>query len=329
MKIEEIIVGLTYDLKDEYLQLGFNKEEVAEFDSEETIIGIETALREIGFKTLRIGNIWDLTRFLAEGKKCDIVFNIAEGLYGLSREAQVPCLLDAWQIPYVFSDGMVLNLCLNKALSKQIVLNARIATAAFTVISSISEIEKISLTYPLFIKPVAEGTGKGISSKSKVNNFNELKEHVEYLILKYKQPILVEEYLPGREFTVGITGTNLMAECTGVMEICFNGEYDIYSLENKENYEKCISYKVPEKNIYEKCSNIALKSWIALNCVDGGRVDLRTDRNNEICFVEVNPLAGLNPIHSDLPILSRLNGIGYTEIIRRIMFSALNRYKML
>ena len=322
-----MIVGLTFDLKTSYLELGFSHEEVAEFDSEETISGIEQALHSLGYQTERIGNIIDLTRALSNGSSWDLVFNIAEGLYGMGREAQVPALLDAFRIPYTFSDPAVLSVTLHKAMAKHIIRGHGIPTAPFYLVKANKDIELITSEFPLFIKPVAEGTGKGISDKSLVNCKNELWENISELLEKYKQPVLVEEYLPGREFTVGILGTGKNATPCGIMEVSVKEEQDkkIYSLYTKENYEGLVDYTLPEKEIAEKCYKVALDSWNALECRDGGRVDLKMDKDGIPNFIEVNPLAGLNPIHSDLPILSRLNGISYEKLIEAIMDSAKKR----
>lgn len=326
-----MIVGLTYDLKSTWLAQGLTPEQVAEFDSEETIAGIESALNELGYQTERIGNIIELANALVSGKRWDLVFNIAEGYFGIGREAQVPALLDAFQIPYVFSDPMVLSLTLHKAMAKHVIQGHGIPTAAFTLIRDLEDINSVNLQYPLFIKPLAEGTGKGISGKSLVKNPSELFSHASELLHRYAQPVLVEEFLPGREFTVGITGTGKDATPCGIMEIIVVGniENQIYSLHNKENYQSEVAYNLPEKFITDWCYNIALASWRALECRDGGRVDLRLDKNGVPNFIEVNPLAGLNPVHSDLPILCRMNEISYVSLISRIMGSALKRINKL
>jgi len=319
--------GITYDSKSAYLKNGFTKEEAAEFDSEETIEGIENALQNLGFTTERIGNIGDLTIALAAGYRWDIVFNIAEGVYGTGREAQVPALLDAYKIPYVFSDPLVLCLTLHKGMTKHVVRDCGIPTAPFKVVENIADIKKINLTYPLFIKPVAEGTGKGISGKSLIKNAKELAQWTEVLLEQFKQPVLVEEYLPGREFTVGIVGTGEQAKAVGLMEVHIidKSEDAIYSLFNKENYETRVEYSVPEKAVAKLCYKVALDAWRALGCKDGGRVDLRMDKNGIPNFIEVNPLAGLNPLHSDLPILAYKAGMTYLDLMGKIMESATQR----
>jgi len=147
------------------------------------------------------------------------------------------------------------------------------------------------------------------------------------LLTTFNQPVLVEEFLPGREFTVGVLGSGEEAYVPGAMEIVYKeNAQDIYSYNTKENYEDLVDYVAVEGEMLEACKTVALKAWRALNCLDGGRVDVKVDRFGEMSFIEVNPLAGLNPISSDLPILCRLNGISYQEIINEILKSAIKRH---
>lgn len=324
-----MLVGITYDLKDEYLAEGYSQEETAEFDKEETICGIENALNDAGFETERIGHAKNLIKLINERRKWDIVFNIAEGMYGIAREAQVPCILDVFNIPYVFSDGLTLSLTLHKGLTKHIIRDAGIKTADFVIIQDIGELKSVSLPYPLFAKPVAEGTGKGISISSVINSPEQLFNVCAGLLKQFNQPVLIETYLPGREFTVGISGTGKDSESLGVIEISYNKNEGagIYGLNNKENYEQFVNYFVPEEKIITECSELALKCWKILCCRDAGRIDIRYDNNNVPNFLEVNPLAGLNFKHSDLPILCGLNGISFNELIKKIMNSAIKRIR--
>ncbi len=322
-------VGIAYDLKSDYIADGFTEEEAAEFDSEETIEGIETALKANGHRTQRIGNVRSLLSMLHNGKKWDIVFNICEGYYGIGREAQVPAILDIYNILYTFSDALVNSLTLHKGMTKRVIRDLGIPTADFEIVEKEEDINRIGLPFPLFIKPVAEGTGKGIDPSSKVSSYDELKRSCLERIEHFKQAVLVEAFLPGREFTVGILGTGCDAEAVGLMEVCFreNELSKIYSYNSKTHYQDLIDYKVPEEELTQKCKETALAAWKGLGCRDGGRIDLRLDKNGVPNFIEVNPLAGLNPIHSDLPILCRMAGISYNELIGKIMVSALKRYK--
>ncbi len=334
-------VGLTYDLKDDYLALGFDKEACAEFDPPETIDAVDAFVRRLGYKTERIGNIHALTGALAAGKRWDFVFNIAEGLYGRGREAQVPALLDAFQIPYLFSDPLVLALTLDKALTKRIVRDAGVPTANFYVIEKgvsgvrcqvsekgIAKSDTYILspdTYPLFVKPNAEGTGKGITARSLVKNEKELKAAAADIHLRFGQAALAEAYLPGREFTVGITGTGEDAQAIGVMEILLGDKADAcgYTYDNKQQYEERVSYKLADDAEARRAAQVALDAWRVLGCRDGGRIDIRSDAAAQPQFLEVNPLAGLHPVLGDLVILSKLAGVSYDDLLGRMFDSAL------
>ncbi len=322
-----MIVGISYDLKSDYISEGYTEEEAAEFDSEETIAGIENALIANGYFTERIGNIRSLLHQLHEGKRWDIVFNICEGIYGIGREAQVPAILDVFKIPYTFSDVLVNSLTLHKGLTKRVIRDLGLPTADFAVVESIEDIDKINLPFPLFAKPVAEGTGKGIDPNSMISNFKELKEVCIDRLEHYKQAVLVETYLSGREFTVGIIGSDNESAASGIMEVCYRKHVkdQIYSYHSKANYKDLIDYSVPENDVVDKCYEVAVAAWKGLGCRDGGRIDLRMDGNNIPNFIEVNPLAGLNPVHSDLPILCRMAGTSYEELIGKIMKSAIKR----
>lgn len=319
-------IGMTYDLRDDYLREGYTLEQTAEFDRADTIDALDEAIRALGHETDRIGGARQLVGRLARGDRWDLVFNIAEGMHGLGREALVPALLDAYRIPYTFSGPLVLSLTLHKGMTKSVIRSAGILTADYTVVGAPADVDRVALPYPLFAKPVAEGTGKGITGASRVRSYPELKAVCESLLEEFCQEVLVETFLPGREFTAGVVGTLDEAEVVGVMEVLprdgLNGEL-IYSYHNKANYEQTIDYRIPDPEAILACSELALASWKALRCRDGGRVDIRMDSSGRPNFIEVNPLAGLNPVHSDLPILCKLNGMGYQELIGRILSSAI------
>jgi D-alanine-D-alanine ligase len=320
-------IGLTYDLRSDYRNEGYSEEETAEFDRESTVEGIELALQQLGYQTDRIGHVRHLNRRLAKGDRWDMVFNICEGMYGIGREAQVPALLDVFQIPYTFSDPLVLSLTLHKGMTKRVVRDFGIATPDFVIIENMEDCLAVNLPYPLFVKPNAEGTGKGINSLSRVNNREELEIICKELLSRYPAGLLVEEFLPGREFTVGILGTGREAYSVGVIEILYKEEStkNIYSYQTKSDYLKAVEYIIPEQEIAGKCVSLALKSWNVLGCRDGGRVDIRVDRFGAPNFIEVNPLAGLDKVHSDLPILAYKHGYDFERIIGEIMLSARKR----
>lgn len=321
-------IGITYDLRDDYLREGYGYEETAEFDRIDTIDGIDDALKALGHTTDRIGNVRQLVRRIASGDTWDLVFNIAEGMYGVGREALVPALLDAYRIPYTFSDPLVLALTLHKGLTKTVIRAAGIPTADYAVIEDPEDLQRLDLPFPLFAKPVAEGTGKGISESSRVDTREQLSVLCTKLMHEFRQPVLVETYLPGREFTAGIVGTDRDAYVIGVMEVLFRKHHEgekIYSYHTKANYEELIDYVIPEQEAVQACSSVALAAWRALGCRDGGRVDIRMDSLGSPNFIEVNPLAGLNPVHSDLPIICTLLNIPYQRLIAEILDSAIQR----
>ncbi len=364
-------IGLTYDLRAEYLAAGYSEEETAEFDRAETIDALEAALRELGHETDRVGNARQLIERLAGGGRWDLVFNICEGLRGLAREAQVPAILDVYGIAYTFSDPLVMTLSLHKGLTKTVLRDAGVPTPRFALVegsgfrgpeSGVRSQESgvtgqpdavppdscllppascllspdswtpdsCPLDFPLFIKPVAEGTGKGVDPSSIVHDLPALRRGCQRLIEKFHQPVLVEEYLPGREFTVGLIGGGERAAVLGTMEIVLRAtaEPNVYSYTNKELSEERVDYPpVSGKTdpTVREAEAIALHAWRALGGRDAGRIDLRCDAAGRPQFIEANPLAGLHPWHSDLPMLCTAVGIPYVELIRRIVASAAER----
>lgn len=319
-------IGLTYDLRSWYLDRGYSMDETAEFDKQETVDALENSLRIMGHETELIGNAFQLIEALAAGKKWDMVFNIAEGLYGDGRESVVPAVLDQYRIPYVFSGPVIMGISLNKHLAKLVVASAGVPVSPGILVTDLKDLTNLKLEYPLFVKPVSEGTGKGITDKSLVNTIQELKTMVDWILKEFNQPALVEEYLPGREFTVGVIGHGDQTIAIGGMEV-ITADNLPYSVYIKENYHDYCKYVPLSDDIDEECRAVAVKAWKALNAVDGGRIDVKADRNGRICFIEANPLAGLNPVHSDLPILARMYNIDYQNLQEMIMSSAIKRLK--
>ncbi len=320
-------IALTYDLRDDYLKMGYTLEQTAEFDRADTIEAIERELVALGHEVERVGHLRALVDRLAAGHRWDLVFNICEGLDGFGRESQVPALLEAYRIPCTFSDSLVNAMTLHKGFAKRVVLQGGYPTPAFAVVESAAEIDAVKLQYPLFVKPVAEGTGKGVHPFSRVDRPEELRFTALKLIRKYRQPAIIEEFLPGREFTVGLVGTGSASRAIGVMEVILRPEAEAfaYSYANKENYEELVRYQLVEDAAAKKCAKLALDIWKLFGCRDAGRMDFRCDARGVPNFMEVNPLAGLHPGHSDLPILCNMVGISYRDLIARILESAMRR----
>ena len=187
-------IGLTFDLRAEYLAAGYSELETAEFDRAGTIDSIESALQELGHSVDRIGHARQLVSRLSGGDRWDLVFNICEGLRGAGREAQVPAILDVFDIPYTFGDPCTMSICLHKSLTKAAIRDAGLPTPGSVLVSETRDLEHVDLMFPLFAKPVAEGTGKGITPASCVRSRAELFAECERQLAEYRQPILVEEY---------------------------------------------------------------------------------------------------------------------------------------
>ena len=315
-------IGFTYDLKADYLALGFSEHAVAEFDTEVTIDAISGALTALGHEVVRIGHVKALAARLVAGERWDLVFNIAEGVAGFGRESQVPALLEAYAIPYTFSDPLVCALTLHKGMAKQVARGAGVPTPDFVLVTTPAEAIAVKLPFPLFVKPVAEGTSKGISARSLVTSRAALIEVCAELLAEYREPVLVEEFLSGREFTVGILGTGAGSRALATLEVVLRAGADaaVYSYRNKAQWRELVDYKLLAAGaLREDIEEVALATWKCLGCRDAGRVDVRLDAGGSPQMLEVNPLAGLTPEHSDLPIMAALKGIDYQTLIGEIL----------
>lgn len=322
-----LCIGLTYDLRSDYLKMGYAPEDVAEFDSDETIAALEQTIRSLGFRTDRIGHGRALAERLVRGDRWDLVFNFAEGMSGRSREAQVPALLELYGIPYTMSDPLVCAATLDKAVAKRIVASAGLATPRFAVVERPGQIAAVDLRYPLFAKPLAEGTGKGIDQNSRIDAPDELDAVCRLLLERYREPVLVEEYLPGREFTVAILGNGSAARALGTMEVEIlpHAGEAIYSFVNKEECERLVRYSRPEDGIRQEVEQLALAAYRVLECRDVARADIRCDAAGRPSFMEINPLPGMHPHHSDLPIIATQEGVSFRDLIGEILRHAMDR----
>lgn len=318
-------IGLTYDLREDYLALGFSDEEAGEFDAAETIDAVEAAIRSHGHEVDRIGGIKALVPRLARGETWPLVWNMCEGVHGIAREAQVPALLEAYGIPFVFSSADVLVSSMDKAVAKLIVRSFGVPTPDFVVVRTARDLTAVKLPYPLFVKPLAEGTSKGVQETSRVADRAQLTTKCLEVLKTYRQPALVETFLPGREFTVGIVGSGVNARAIGVSEIRFlpGGDPSAYSYKNKmEAFDELSLATGP---LADEAAQVAVAAWRALNCRDAGRIDIRCDAEGHASFIECNPLAGLRPNWSELTQLAGLVGMSYEALIGEILDNALPR----
>jgi D-alanine-D-alanine ligase len=323
-------IGLCYDLKGDYLAAGFSPEAVMEFDDEDTLLALEAGLAAQGHQPERVGRGLELARRLAAGERWDLVFNFAEGVRGRSREAQVPAVCELYDQPYTFSDPLTCAVTLDKALAKRLVRDHGLRTPAFFLVERPEDAMAVDLEPPFFLKPVAEGSSKGITRRSRVETRAELPQACAEMLAAFGQPVLVESFLPGREVTVGILGNGDGARVLGVMEVSFRAGSDAaYTAENKREWASRVDYALLDgEPLAQRARALALAAYAALDCRDLARVDLRCDGAGDLHFLEVNPLPGLHPTYSDLPILAGRAGTSYAELLGLIVDAAARRWDL-
>ncbi len=324
-------VGFTFNVK-RIKPTAEGEDREAEYDSPTTLQAIREAIASHGHEVVDLEATAELPMVLAS-TPVDVVFNIAEGFRGRNRESQVPALLELLDIPYTGSDPATLSLALDKALAKRVVRAAGLDTPNFQLMSSGRErLDKQFVRWPLMVKPVAEGSSKGVISKCVCHNETELREVVKELVERYQQPALVEEYIGGREFTVGLLGER-RPEVLPPMEIVFTDKSDktpIYKFEDKLEENDRIRYEVPAKvepAQLERLRASARTAFMSLGCRDVARIDFRMDETGRIYFIECNPLPGLTPGWSDLVLIAQGDGMDYHTLIGEILSGAIRRYK--
>lgn len=323
-------VGFTFNVKRLKPQTDGTADDEAEYDPPATLQAIREAISSYGHEVIDLEATQELPSVLAS-TPVDVVFNMAEGFKGRTRESQVPSLLELLDIPYSGSDPATLAIALDKTLAKRVVRQHGILTPDFMLMTTGKEKLPKDVQFPCIVKPNAEGSSKGVHSASVVQNEAELREMVRRLLDKYKQPALVEEYIPGREFTVGLLGER-RAKALPIMEIVFLDTADatpVYSFEYKQEWSSKVRYDVPAKldlaqqRALEKA---ARETFQALNCRDVARIDFRMDRQGRFYFIECNPLPGLTPDWSDLVLISKAAGMDYRSLIGEILAPAIRRY---
>ncbi len=324
-------VGITYNLRKDFSCRDDQPiDSFEEFDSEETIDAIRQVLENDGHDVVKLGGGIGLIDRL-KNSPVDIVFNIAEGIGGRNREAHIPALLEFLNIPYTGSDPLTLSLTLDKAMAKRVIRSEGIPTPGFKKVEAMEDLNGLDLRYPLFVKLCYEGSSKGVRLDSKISNAHLLMEKVGWLLETYGPPVLVEEFVSGPEFTVGILG-NSDPVVLGVMQIEIKGsppDEAIYSLEVKREWEKRVRYHCPpliSADLKERIKEVALQAYRVLDCRDVSRVDIRVGKDGIPYFLEINPLPGLSPVYGDLPIMAGRMGREYSELIKAIFHHALKRY---
>ena len=330
-------VGITYNLRRDFSSSENQPiDALEELDSEETIDAIRDVLKGEGHEVIKLGGDTGLIDRLRQ-TSIDIVFNIAEGLQGRNREAHIPALLEFLNIPYTGSDPLTLCVTLDKSMAKRIVMSENIPTPTFRKVERMEDLDRLGLRYPLFVKLCDEGSSKGVRLDSKIVDPESLEGKVEWLLKNYGPSILVEEFVQGPEFTVGILG-NENPSVLGVMQVEIKGtpqEEAIYSLEVKREWEEKVVYHCPpsiDKNLLNRIEEVALRSYRVLECHDVSRVDIRVGKDKTPYFLEINPLPGILPRPEDnscFPKAARAAGMTYNQLINSVLDIALKRHGML
>lgn len=318
-------IGITYDLREDYLALGWSEQAVAEFDRADTIDEIASALRALDHEPDRIGGAEALMARLGRGDRWDLVLNIAESRFGTGRESLVPALLDHHEIAYTGGDPLCCAVTLDKPMAKRLLRSFGLPTAAFAVVEDAGEVERLGLAYPVFAKPSREGSSKGVDDRSVCASPEALRATCERLLAEFAQPVLVETYLPGEEVTVGLVGEGDSAEVVGVLGVDLDAVAGVYGYDTKERCEELVQYRLVDSAFGRRAAALALSAYRAVGCRDAGRVDVRADAAGEPQIIEINALPGLHPTHSDLPIMAQLAGMDYVDLIGKIVGSALRR----
>ncbi|MBA2688643.1 MAG: D-alanine--D-alanine ligase [Gemmatimonadaceae bacterium] len=314
-------------------------DEFAEWDAAETIDAVADALSELG-EVIRLEADESFPEKIRVSRP-DIIFNIAEGRHGPNRESHVPAICEFFGIPYSGSDPFTLSLCLDKGRTKETLAFHGVPTAAFSIVHSMDELVAVGrrMPMPLFVKPVHEGSSKGITEKNFCRTTRELEAQVKFLLDTYDQPVLVEEYLPGDEFTCAVLGNGPDARVLPIVGMNFGelpeGAMPIYGYEAKWIWDR------PEKplNMFDcparisdvlrqSIEELTLRAYNALGCRDWSRIDVRLDADGIPNVVEVNPLPGILPKPEDnscLPKAARAAGIDYNELIQSCLQHAARR----
>ncbi len=324
------VVGVMYNLKGDPPEEGEPPDLGAELDSESTVLAVADALRAYGHDVCLLeGNYRAITEL--QDRHLDIVYNMCEGLKGESRESHIPSVLEMLGIPYTGSGVLSLAVTLDKPLTKKMLAYHGIPTAPFRVFGSESEIDAQGFHFPVFVKPAHEGSSMGVSPKSHCQEPLDLYREARRLLKEYKQPVLVEEFLPGREFTVGIIG-NRKPVVFPIMEINFDlippDHTRIYSRQFKTDWSEDVYYSCPadvSPKLEESLKSTALETYRILDCRDLARVDMRLDANGVPNVMEINPLPGMAPGYSDYPRIAEKGGWTYTELVNGVLDCALKR----
>ncbi len=324
-------IGITYDLKSDW-QASKNDpiDAAAELDGSKTVDALKGAFESAGHKVVLIGGARNLLKKIAANDlKVDLVFNISEGFRGRNRESQVPAILDLYNIPFAGADALTLGVTLDKVVAKKCFIADKVPTARYFKATLEDNLEELNtIGFPLFVKTLHEGTSKGITDQSRVENMAQLKKQVEHINVNYKQPALVEEFIKGSEYTVGVIGNNPpVAQAVVQYNIGGSAKAGDAFYSYRHVAEKLVEHVCPapiDEKFAKKLQDIAVKAYSSVDCRDFGRVDFRVDSKGNPYVLEINPLPNLSP--DDVFVLfGKVAGLSYNQIINMILDEALHR----
>lgn len=324
-------VGLTFNLKRVTSTMDGSVDSDAEYDSPKVIAAIKEAIESHGHQVIELEATAELPAVIG-ASGVEVVFNLAEGTVGRNREAQVPAILEMLDIPYTGSDAATMALALDKALAKKLVAQAGYPTAPFLVMTAENDPLPRNFNFPAIVKPVAEGSSKGVLKTSVVEDEAQLRGLVRTIVEKYKQGALVEAFLPGREFTVALLGET-EPRMLPPMEIAFinpEAKHPVYAFDHKLDWSTDLRYDRPAKvdaELLAEIERVAKGAFFALGCRDLARVDVRLDAAGRVNFIEVNPLPGLSPGWSDMCLVAESDGMDYRTLIGAILAPAIRRFR--
>ena len=327
------VIGITYDLKGDWKRADNDPEDInAEFDKLETLQRIITALENGGHRVEKIGNVDKLLKQI-DDLSVDIVFNVCEGRSGRNRESQVPVLLEMKGIPYVGGDGLTLAMTLDKIIAKKLFISENIPTPRFFEVKNVGDITKLkTIDFPLIVKTRHEGSSKGISQKSRVEDMDALKRQVALINTAYDQPALVEEFIRGTEFTVAVLG-NEEPQAMPVVQISIDGKVqlgDEFYTHERISSDK-LQYICPAEisnELRKKIQDMAVRVYNCVECRDFGRVDFRVNEQGDLYVLEINPLPSLDVLDV-FNIFPNVMGSDYDGVINQVVDFALQRYGIL
>ena len=328
------IIGLTYDLKSDWVKNDDDPPDAAaELDGIDTVDALTKAFESAGHRVVRIGNARQLLAAINKGLEVDLVFNIAEGHRGRNRESQIPNILEMFDIPFSGADALTLGVTLDKAVAKKCWVSDGVPTGKFFEATLQDDLKKLNtIGYPLIVKTSQEGTSKGITKNSRVENLQQLQAEVEKVCKVYKQPALCEQFIKGTEFTVAVIG-NENPIALPVVQYAVAGNTNMgnefYSYEHI--VAKSVQYICPaqiDKAMALKLQEVAIVAYKSIECRDLGRVDFRVDEKGNPFVLEINPLPNLSPSEV-FPMCAKAYGLTYNQLINKILGFALSRYGLL